>query len=69
MLQIKGSNYLKVLNNHLLPFGGIHQPTHFMQDSVPTHRIKHITKWLKERDIPVLEWPGNFPDLNPIENV
>ena len=63
-----GSNYLGVLDDHLLPFWGIHQPTHFMHDGAPAYRTKLVTKWLKETDIPVLEWPGNIPDLNPIKN-
>ena len=40
-----------------------------MQNGGPAHRTKLITKWFKERDIPVLEWLGNSLDLNPIENV
>ena len=32
-----GSNYLQVLQNHLLPFWSIHQPTHFMHDGAPAH--------------------------------
>ena len=47
---MRGSNYLQVLQNHLLPFLGIHEPTHFTLDGAPAH----------------LEWPGNSPDLNPI---
>ena len=66
---MKGSNYLEVLSNHLLCFFGIYQPTNFMQDNAPAHRIKLITKWLTERDIPVLEWLGNPPDFNPIANI
>ena len=64
---MRGSNYLQVLKDHLLPFWGIHQPTHFMQDGAPAHRTKLVKQWLREH-IPILEWPGNSPDLNPIEN-
>ena len=65
---MRGSNYLQVFQNHLLPFWGIHQPTHFMYDGAPAHRTKLVKKWLSEQNIPTLEWPGNYPDLNPIEN-
>ena len=50
-----GSNYLQVLKDHLLPFWGIHQPTHFMQDGTPAHRTKHVKHWLREEHIPILE--------------
>jgi len=65
---MKGSNYLEVLKDHLIPFWRIHQPTDFMQDGAPAHRTKVVTKWLENKNIPLLEWPGNSPDLNPIEN-
>ncbi|KAK4329006.1 hypothetical protein Pmani_000607 [Petrolisthes manimaculis] len=39
-----------------------------MQDSAPAHRCKAVTKFLTDNNIPVLDWPGNSPDLNPIEN-
>ena len=65
---MKGSNYLEVLDQHLLPFWHIHECNHFMHDGAPAHRTKVIKKWLNDQNIPVLEWPGNSPDLNPIEN-
>ena len=39
-----------------------------MQDGAPAHRRKLVKKWLSEENIPTLEWPGNSPNLNPIEN-
>ena len=43
IVTMKGSNYLKVLNDHLLPFWGIYQPTHFMQDGALAHKTKLVT--------------------------
>ena len=40
-----------------------------MQDGDPVHRSKVVKKWLKDNHVPVLECPGNSPDVNPIENV
>ena len=44
----------------------------FQQDGAPAHRAKTAQKWLQDnvnsfwsKD----QWPGNSPDLNPIENV
>ena len=42
---MRGSNYLQVLQSHLLPFWGIHQPTHFMHDDAPADRTKLVKKW------------------------
>ena len=38
-------------------------------DITPCHRSKVITEFLKKNNIYVLEWPGNSPDLNPIDNL
>ena len=42
----------------------------FQHDGAPCPKAKVITKWLGEQNIDILgPWPGNSPDLNPIENL
>ncbi len=41
----------------------------FQQDLAPAHSAKATSIWFKEHGIPVLNWPENSPDLNPIENL
>ena len=65
---MNGDRYIEVLNDHLLPSFHIHNSRIFMHDSAPCHKARKVKKWLDERKINVLEWPGNSPDLNPIEN-
>ncbi|CAG5015993.1 unnamed protein product [Parnassius apollo] len=65
--------YKEVLQNRLLPtlrewFPDSENFT-FMHDSAPCHKAKSVTKFLEENIIPVLPWPGNSPDMNPIENL
>ena len=40
-----------------------------MHDGTPCHRRKAVKKFLEQKKIKTLEWPGNNPDLNPIENL
>ena len=41
----------------------------FQQDSAPCHKSKKVTKFFESKNITVLVWPGNSPDLNPFENL
>ena len=44
----------------------------FVQDGAPPHTAARTQIWLSENVpnfIPSHEWPGNSPDLNPIENL
>ncbi|KAL0147489.1 hypothetical protein M9458_057204 [Cirrhinus mrigala] len=41
----------------------------FQQDLAPAHTAKATSTWFKDHGIPILNWPANSPDLNPIENL
>lgn len=41
----------------------------FQQDNDPKHTSKHIKEYLEDKNITVMEWPPQSPDLNPIENL
>jgi len=41
----------------------------FQQDNAPCHTAHICTAWFRRNGVEVLDWPGNSPDLNPIENL
>ena len=66
---MNGERYLEILKNKVPTHMDIHQNDIFMHDGAPCHRSKLVKQWLPSQEISVLEWPGNSPDCNPIENV
>jgi transposase len=42
---------------------------YFMQDGAPCHTSKIAKGALNKMGIKLFKWPGNSPDMNPIENV
>ena len=41
----------------------------FQQDNDLKHSSKLVQTWLKDHGIQVINWPAQFPDLNPIEHL
>ena len=66
---MNGQKYLDLLKNKLELHMAVHKCSVFMQDGAPCHRAKIVTQFLKTQKINILDWPGNSPNLNPIENL
>ncbi|KAK6748169.1 hypothetical protein RB195_001035 [Necator americanus] len=41
----------------------------FQQDKDLKHTSSHTRDWLNRRRVEVLDWPSQFPNLNPIEHL
>jgi len=47
----------------------VHQCNIFMHDWAPCQKTKVVKEFFWEKNIRFLDWSGNWPDLNPIENL
>lgn len=70
---MRQDQYKRVLESRLLPqveewFPGDEEYV-FMHDSAPCHKARSVTAFLADKNVRVLPWPGNSPDMNPIENL
>lgn len=61
--------YTEILKEEMLPCMETHQTTIFQQDNAPWHTSKVMQSFLQQAKVSILEWPGNSPDINPIENL
>ena len=66
---MNGPRYVKLLAEKLKIHMAMPNCTIFMQDGAPCHRSKVAKTFLTENRIKVVDWPGNSPDLNPVENL
>lgn len=64
--------YIEVLQRKLIPEMQKQFPNGdgtFQQDLAPCHTSRKVQQFMKNNNINTMTWPGNSPDLNPIENL
>lgn len=69
---MNSDKYITLLQNRVVPLLSQMFPDGngiFQQDSAPCHVSKKCMNFFRENKVNVLKWPGNSPDLNPIENL
>ena len=67
-----GAKYRKIPEENLLPSTRklkLGRKFTFQHDNDPKHSAKATLEWLRNKEINVLEWLSQIPDLNPIENL
>jgi transposase len=66
---MNAQRYIEVLQHQLLPSMANHGCTVFQQDLAPCHTARIVKTWFQHKNLNVLPWPANSPDINPIENL
>lgn len=72
--RINSQRYIEeILGYHVIPFLEIFEEENgeyfFQQDNAPIHTSRQTQTFIEETEITPLPWPGQSPDLNPIEHI
>ena len=65
---INHEEYCKILDDHVFPLLRTHHLT-LQADNARAHSCAITQYYLTREGIPVMWWPAQSPDLNPIENI
>ena len=67
---MNGAKYRQILENLLQSVKDrLRRRFTFQQANDLKHTAKATLEWLQNKNVKVLEWPSQSPDLNPIENL
>jgi transposase len=67
---MNSEKYCEILQSQLVP--NAHSAGYgwrFQQDNAPTHKAGRTQQFFAAKNVSVIDWPANSPDLNPIENL
>jgi transposase len=70
---VDGAQYRQILIHHMAPYlKGLNGETGvemiFQHDNAPIHTCNKVKNYLRNKEMKVLKWIAQSPDLNPIEN-
>lgn len=58
------------LEPHVMPYADYVGPNFlFMHDNARAHTAGIVREYLRDENIPVMDWPAKSPDMNPIEHM
>ena len=66
---MNGSKYLELLKDKLETHMMVYDCNVFTHDDASCHSAKSVKNFLKQKNVDILDWPGNSSYSNPIENL